>query len=207
MKATTRRAEVWMRVTTLVLGLLIARTAFGQTMVTADTLGKGKIAGFAAVNALAVKDFTTLGLSMAQIWYGVNNRTDAFAGISDTVVFGQHQAALMAGGNLNLLKSKQVSVSTFHAVSAPFTRRTDACRAMWFASVVASRSFGKLTAYTGYSANIPLGNTADKLFTPAETVHNLPLGVFIPKGKWGYFVEYNYGPKVQAFGLGISFAP
>ena len=182
-------------------------SAQGQTMVTADTLGKGKFAGFAAINALAVKDFTTLGLSMAQAWYGVSNRADIFMGMSDTAVYGQHQAALMAGTNLNLLKSKLVSVSTFHAVSAPLTRRADACNALWFASVVASRNLGKLTAYTGYSANIPLHNTADKLFTPAKTVHNLPMGVFIPKGKWGYFVEYNYGPKVQAFGIGISFAP
>ena len=182
-------------------------SAQGQTMVTAETLGKGKVAGFAAINALAVKDFTTLGLAMAQVWYGASNRADVFAGLSDTAVYGQHQAALMAGTNINLLKSKQVSVSTFHAVSAPLTRRADACRALWFASAVASRNFGKLTAYTGYSANIPLGSAADKLFTPAQTVHNLPLGIFIPKGKWGYFVEYNYGPKVQAFGLGISFAP
>jgi len=185
----------------------LAFSALGQTMVTAETLGKGKVAGFAAINALAVKDFTTLGLSMAQVWYGVSGRTDVFAGMSDTVVFGQHQAALMAGGNLNLLKSKQVSISTFHAFSAPLTRRADACHALWFASIVASRNLGKFTAYTGYSANLPLGNANDKLFTPAETVHNLPLGVFIPKGKWGIFVEYNYGPKVQGLGLGISFAP
>ena len=187
--------------------LVLAAAAPAQTLVTADTLGQGKFSGFAATNALRVKGFTTLGLSMAQVWYGDTDRADVFAGASDTVAFGQHQAALMAGGNLNLLKTKQVSVSTFHALSVPLTRREDACGLSWFAAVVASRSFGKLTAYTGYSATIPLGNTADKLFTPAQTVHNVPLGVFIPKGKWGLFVEYDYGPRVQAVGVGMSFTP
>ena len=187
--------------------LLSLPPAFSQVLVTADTLGQGKLAGFAATSALRVKGFTTLGLSMAQVWYGASNRADVFAGASDTAVYGQHQAALMAGGNLNLLKTKLVSVSTFHALSVPLTRREDACGLSWFASVVASRSLGRVTAYTGYSANLPLGNTADKLFTPAQPVHNLPFGVFIPKGRWGLFVEYDYGPRVQAVGLGVSFTP
>lgn len=186
---------------------LSAVPGLGQTLVTADTLGQGKLAGFAATSALRVKGFTTLGLSMAQVWYGATNRADVFAGASDTAVYGQHQTALMAGGNLNLVKTKLVSISTFHAVSVPLTRREDACGLSWFAAVVASRSLGKITAYTGYSANLPLGSTADKLFTPARTVHNLPFGVFIPKGKWGLFVEYDYGPRVQAVGLGMSFTP
>jgi len=144
---------------------------------------------------------------MGQMWYGLTNKADVFAGASDTAVFGKHQAAAMLGGNINLLKSKAISISTFQVLFIPLNRRADACSTLWFAAFIASKNFGKVTGYTGYSANIPIGNTADKLFTPAKTVHNLPIGIFIPKGKWGYFVEYNYGPQVQTLGVGVSFAP
>lgn len=209
MKASTFRAEVSLRIVAIILALIIIgalKTACGQTMVTAETLGKGKISYFAVANALCVKDFTTLGLSMGQVWYGVNNRIDVFGGVSDTAVFGEHQIAGMAGGNINLLKTKAVAISTFHTLSAPMNRRADGSP-LWFAAVVASRNIGKVVGYTGYSASVPLGNSADKLFTPASTVHNIPLGVAIPKGKYLVFVEYNFGRLVQTFGIGVSFTP
>lgn len=208
MKSTTVRGEIALRIVGLVIGIIVilAMQAHCQTMVTAETLGKGKTALFGATNALYVKGFTTLGLSMGQVWYGTTNRIDVFGGVSDTAVFGQHQVAGMAGGNINLLKSKTVSVSTFHTISVPVNRRADGSL-LWFASLVASRNIGKVVGYTGYSANIPLGESADKLFTPASAVHNIPLGVAIPKGKYLVFVEYNNGRQVQTFGIGISFTP
>jgi len=197
-----------LKVTGLIFGQIIIFSLFGhcQTMVTAETLGKGKVAGFAATNALVVKDFTTLSLSMEQVWYGLNNKVDVFAGASDTAVFGKHQLAIMTGGNVNLLKSKAVSVSTFHTLSVPVNRRADGSPLL-FASLVASRNIGKIVGYTGYSANVPLGNGADKLFTPADVVHNIPIGIAIPKGKWMCFVEYNFGKTVQTVGIGISWTP
>jgi hypothetical protein len=209
MKVSTVRAEVLLRAIAIVLALIIIgalKTACGQTMVTAETLGKGKVSYFAATNALVVKDFTTLSLSMGQIWYGLNNKMDIFAGVSDTAVFGKHQLAMMTGGNINLLKSKVVSVSTFHTLSIPMNRRADGSP-LWFASIVASRNIGKVVGYTGYSANIPLGNSADKLFTSANVTHNIPIGLAIPKGKWMWFVEYNFGKTTQAAGVGISWTP
>lgn len=208
MKTNTVPGEITLRIIGLVLGLIIilALNADCQTMVTAETLGKGKVAGFAATNALVVKDFTTLSLSMGQMWYGMNNKVDVFAGASDTGVFGKHQLAIMTGGNINLLKSKAVSVSTFHTLSVPVTRRADGSP-LWFASLVASRNIGKVVGYTGYSANVPLGNGVDKLFTPADTVHNIPIGIAIPQGKWMWFVEYNFGKTVQTAGIGISWTP
>ncbi len=209
MKSNTVRGEILLRAIAIILALIIIgafKIANGQTMVTADTSGKGKVSYFTATNALAVKDFTTLSLSMGQVWYGVNNRVDVFAGVSDTAVFGKHQVAAMIGGNINLLKSKTVSVSTFHALSAPVTRR-DEGSPLWFASVVASRNIGKVVGYTGYSANVPLGNSANKLFTPTGIVHNIPVGIAIPKGKWMWFVEYNFGKTTQTAGIGISFTP
>lgn len=209
MKVSTVRAEVLLRVIAIVLALIIIgamKTVCGQTMVTGETIGKGKISYFTATNALVVKDFTTLSLSMGQVWYGVNNRVDVFAGASDTAVFGKHQIAMMTGANINLLKSKGVSLSTFHALSVPVTRRAEGTP-LWFASIVASRNIGKVVGYTGYSANIPIGDSTDKLFTPANVVHNVPIGIAIPKGKWMIFVEYNFGKTVQTAGIGISFTP
>ncbi len=208
-KASTFRAEVSLRIVAIILALIIIgalKTACGQTMVTAETLGKGKVSYFAAANALRVKDIATLSLSMGQVWYGATDKVDVFGGISDTTAFGQHQFAGMAGANINLLKTKAVAISTFHTLSAPMNRRADGSP-LWFAALVASRNFGKLAGYTGYSANIPLGNTADKLFTPADVVHNIPVGLAIPKGKWMWFVEYNFGKTTQAFGLGLSWTP
>ena len=200
--------EKALKVIGLIFGILIIFSLFGhcQTMVTADTLGKGKVAGFAASNALIVKDFTTLSLSMGQVWYGANNRVDVFAGVSDTAVFGKHQFATMVGTNINLLKSKAVSISTFHTLSVPMNRRADGTP-LWFASAVVSRNIGKVVGYTGYSANVPIGGSADKLFTPANVVHNIPVGIAIPKGKWIWFVEYNFGKTLQTAGVGISWTP
>ncbi len=208
MKSTTIRGEITLRITGLVFGLIIilAMQAHCQTMVTGETLGKGKVALFGATNALHVKDFTTLGLSMGQVWYGVTNRIDMFGGISDTAVYGQHQLAAMAGGSINLLKTKQVSVATFHALSVPVNRREDGSP-QWFASLVASRNIGKVVGYTGYSTNIPLGHSEGKLFTSANVVHNIPIGIAIPRGKWMWFVEYNFGKTTQTFGLGLSWTP
>ena len=208
MKSSTVCGEIALRIIGLVLGLIIilAANAHCQIMVTGETLGKGKISYFAAANALRVKDIATLSLSMGQVWYGATDKVDVFGGISDTTAFGQHQFAGMAGANINLLKTKAVAISTFHTLSAPMNRRADGSP-LWFAAVVASRNIGKVVGYTGYSASVPLGNSADKLFTPASTVHNIPLGVAIPKGKYLVFVEYNFGRRVQTFGIGISFTP
>ena len=209
MKSNTVRGEILLRVIAIILALIIIgtmKTACGQTMVIAETIGKDKISYFVATNALVVKDFTTLSLSMGQVWYGLNNKVDVFAGASDTAVFGKHQMAGMFGSNINLLKIKNVSISTFHTLSVPVTRRAEGTP-LWFASVIASRNIGKVVGYTGYSANIPLGNSADKLFTPASPVYNLPVGIAVPKGKYLVFVEYNFGKQVQTVGIGISWTP
>lgn len=192
------------KIALMLIGLTL--NAHCQTMVTGETIGKGKTALFGATNALRVKDFTTLGLSMGQVWYGATNRIDVFGGISDTAVYGQHQFAAMTGTNLNLLKSKAVAVSTFHALLVPMNRRAEG-NPLWFAAIVASRNIGKVVGYTGYSANVPLGNSANKLFTPPDAVHNVPIGIAIPQGKRMWFVEYNFGKTTQTFGLGLSWTP
>ncbi len=185
--------------------LLLVTDAFGQTQVTADTMGKGNDAMFISSNALVVKDYGTLTVTTLQYWRGLTNRVDAFAGITLTTAFGQQQASVTGGANINLLKTKLVSVSAFNTLATPLHRRQDASAATWFAAGVVSHDFHVATLYTGYSATVPIGHTADKLFTPPSVVHNVPVGIAIPKGKLLVFVEYNFGKAVQTAGLGVAY--
>lgn len=205
MKISIVRAEVLLRVTAIVLALML-KTASGQTMATADTLGKGELAYFATTNALIVKDFTTLNITIVQGCYGLNNRADIFVGASDTTVFGKHQVAGIFGSNITMLKSSVLSISTLHTLSVPITRRAEGTP-LWLASLIASRNMGKIVGYVGYSANVPIGKTVGKLFTPADVIHNIPIGIAIPKGKWIWLAEYNFGKTVQTVGIGISWTP
>lgn len=188
---------------TAALGLAIPAGA--QVQVIADTMGKGKVAGFVTTNAIAVKDFTTLSFSGAQAWYGLARRADVFAGASETVALGQKQTTLGFGGNVNLLKSRMFSLSTFQAFTVPLNRRADASGALWLTSLVASKDLKKLIPYVGYAVTIPLGQCKDKLFTPPEPAHNIPVGLAIPAGKLLIFVEYNFGKKQQIAGVGIAY--
>ena len=181
--------------------------ANAQTMVTGDTMGKNKAALFASSNALVVKDYTTLTATTVQYWRGITNRVDAFAGVTLTTALGQQQAGITGGANINLAKTKLVSVSLFNTLSTPLHRRQDASAATWFAAGVVSHTFGKdgPTTYSGFSATVPIGHTADKLFTPPSVIYNVPVGVAIPKGKLLFFVEYDLGRKVQTGGLGVAY--
>jgi hypothetical protein len=181
--------------------------ANAQTMVTGDTMGRGKDAMFVSVNALAVKDFTVLTSSTLQYWRGLTNRIDAFAGITATTALGQEQTGVTAGANVNLAKTKLASVSAFNTLTTPLQRRQDASAAIWFAAGVISHTFGKdgPSVYSGFSATVPVGHTADKLFTPASALYNIPVGVAIPKGKWLIFVEYDFGRTLQTGGLGVAY--
>jgi len=186
--------------------------AHAQTLTTAETLGKGKSSVLVASNAIIVKDFTTLSYSFAQGVYGVGNKVDAYGGVGITTAFGQAQASLTGGANINLLKSKKVSMSTFNLLTIPLNRRVDAATVTWFTAVVASRDLHLkklgLVGYTGYSVTVPVGhNLADKLFTPPSPVYNIPIGVLIPKGKFGLFVEGDYGRQVKTVSVGLAYNP
>ncbi|MCL5667067.1 MAG: hypothetical protein M1383_04835 [Patescibacteria group bacterium] len=188
---------------TMVL-LALTMLANAQTLITADTMGKGKTAAFVSANALMVKDFTTQTFSTAQVWRGVTDRIDVFGGVSETTALGQAQTAISGGANINLLKTKLMNISTFQTVSTPLNRRKDAAAAIWFVAGVVSHDFHAATLYGGYSATVPLGHAADKLFTPPGVVHNWPIGIAIPKGKFLVFAEYNFGKQVQTGGLGVA---
>lgn len=173
--------------------------------VVADTMGKGKIAAFVSANAVVMKDFTTASFSNAQLWYGLTNRVDAFVGASEITLLGQEQTAVTIGGNVNLFKSKILSLSSFNTLSAPVNHRADACGTIWFTALVVSKDFKKLIPYGGYAVTVPLGQVEGKLFTPPKLTHNFPLGVMIPKGKFAFFAEYNFGRQQQIGGLAVAY--
>jgi hypothetical protein len=191
--------------TMLFAGLAILANA--QTMVTGDTLGKDKASLFVSSNALVVKDFTVLTASTLQYWRGVTNRVDAFAGATLTTALGQKQAGITGGANINLAKTKQLSVSMFNSLSTPLHRRRDSSAVICFAAGVVSHTFSKdgPSVYSGFSATVPVGHTANKLFTPASALYNIPVGLAIPKGKWLIFVEYDFGRTLQTGGLGSAY--
>lgn len=181
--------------------------AHSQTLNIAETNGKGKVGMFAASSVLLIRNFTTADYSFAYGVYGINKRTDLYAGVTQTTLIGHTQLATSGGANVNLLKKKGVSLSDYAILSIPLNQRSDSSRLLLFNAVIASRPIGKVTPYVGYSATLPLGNTRDKLFTPASVVHNVPVGIMIPKGKFAYFAEYNFGGAVKTAGFGVAFTP
>jgi len=199
--------------TKLILSFMgLAMFAQAQTLTTAETIGKGKSSVLLASSALVVKDFTTLSFSFVQGVYGVHPKVDLYGGVNVTTALGQAQTSVTGGANINLLKSKVVSVSAFNLLTTPVNRRSDASAATWFLAAVVSRDLHVsklgLTGYAGYSATVPLGRKLeDKLFTPPSPVYNLPVGVVIPKGKFAIFAEYNYGRTVKAASLGLAYNP
>jgi hypothetical protein len=194
-------------ITLAVLILVFAFEADTQTLNTADTSGKGKAGIFVSSNALFLRDFTVANYSFAYGTYGINNRVDLYGGVSTTTLLGQTQVSAGGGANMNIVKTKLFSVSDYVIASTPITHRADGCGLVVFNSVIVSKSLGKVTPYSGFSATIPLGDIQNKLFTGASTTYNVPVGIMIPKGKFAYFAEYNFGRAVKTVSVGVAFTP
>jgi hypothetical protein len=195
-----------------ITAMLFSDVVMGQTLTTAETLGKGNESLFFAGNALIVKDFTTCAYNYGQFLYGLTNRIDLYSGIGATTGLGQTQWSAILGPNVNLVKSKIVSVSNYTTINTGLNNRSQSCPAWVFNSIVVSKNF-KLrkqtyTGYSGYSFLVPLGHDkSDKLFTPPKTCKNIPMGLAIPVGKQFLFVEYNYGRDQQMVSLGLAITP
>jgi hypothetical protein len=194
----------------IMLAVISVLATAGQTMNIANTVGAGKKGVFGSSNTLVMKNFTTTPFTFGSVYYGANDRVDIYAGASTTTVLGQTQNAVFGGANVTVFKSRFVSGSSYTLVSTPLNKRGDASPATVFTAAIVSKTISetsKVIPYTGYSATIPIGNAEGKLFTAPSTVHNIPVGLMIPKGKMSYFVEYNYGRTVQTVGIGVSFTP
>jgi len=206
----TKKLEEKKMMNFIVLTSFFVLSLTAQTLNIANTVGAGKQGGFASSNILVVKDFTTLPYSFGSFYYGLSDRVDLYAGASTTTVLGQTQNAVFGGANVNVLKTRYVRGSSYTLVSTPLNKRDMATGATVFTAAILSKTItetSKFVPYVGYSTTIPIGNAQDKLFTASSTVHNIPVGLMIPKGKMAYFVEYNYGPAVQSVGIGVSFTP
>ncbi len=186
-------------------------TAFGQTLTTAETIGKDKIAFFVATNGLIANDFTTLHYGYTQILYGVGSRVDLYAGAGIITAFGRSQINATVGANVNLW-NRGVAVSNFNLFTTGLTKREDSSNLLWFNSTIVSKNLKiaekPFTFYSGYSFLAPFGpDKTTKLFTPPRITKTVPLGMMLPIKKTAIFVEYNYGKKLQAASLGVSYTP
>ena len=185
-------------------------TLQAQTLNVARTLGKGNTGALVAANALIVEDFSTLGFSFFQVAHGVTERVDLYVGVGGIGVFGEFQSSVTVGANVNLLTSRVVDISSYNLFTTPLNRRNEGASLLWFNSTIVSKEVKVGTAswsiYTGYNLTIPIDEArGEKLFTPPDTQHNVPFGVLIPAGRFGIFVEYDWGPETQIVGVGLAF--
>jgi hypothetical protein len=191
----------------LAMLVLITGTLSAQTFNTADTLPQGKWSFYATGSGLFQSGVKGLTYSFGGAAYGLG-RADLMAGVNLYTIEGQKQLGVFGGGNLNLLKTKHLSVSTLNLLYTPINRRGDGVPMNWFGGVLVSHTLRGQTFYTGYTAFYSFGQKArGRVFTSPDPVHLVPIGVFIPKGKLGYYVEFNVGPQMSSFGLGVSFTP
>lgn len=190
----------------IVVLAMVSFVGFGQTLNVAKTGGKGKVCGFVGTNALFIRDLTTAAYTYVELCYGVTDRVDVYVGGSSTTLFGQTQNAANVGWNANLF-NKWVSVSNFTLVSSPLNKRQDSSEVAVFSAIVVSKDLGWFTPYSGFSALAPLGDRQNKQFSSATTTYNVPVGVMIPKGKFAYFAEYNFGGAVKIVGFGVAYTP
>lgn len=193
------------------IAFAFSMVAHGQTLTTAETIGKGKVVYFAASNALVAKDFTTLHYGYGQIVYGVSRRIDLYAGPGIVTAFGRSHANATAGANVNLW-NRGVAVSSFNLFTTGIAHRSEAANLLWFNSTIASKNFKigekTLTGYSGYSFLAPFGPEKEtKLFTPPELTKTVPFGIVVPLKKTAVFFEYNYGRKLQSASIGLAFTP
>jgi hypothetical protein len=192
-----------MRSAPFVLFALMAASAQAQVLTPADTLGKGRQAAMLSENAL-VLDGTQLNVAYAMYIRGLADGADVYVSVGETHLLGEHQAFVGVGGNAHLGKIAGNSISLFSIVSAPLTGRRTGSAWLVNPAIVVSRPLnGKITAYSGLNALIPVGSHSSRFFTPPETELNVPAGVSILLGDWGLAIEADVG-KLRALGLALS---
>ena len=186
---------------------VLSGIANAQVLTTAVTGGKGNSALLISPNGL-FPDGLNLFNGYVQYSRGLTDRFDGYAAYGNITALGQTQHYVGVGGNLNLVNSKAVctpyDISWFNMVTVPVSRRTDASSVLWNSAIVVSFPIGPVTAYTGINGVIPIGDVAGgKLFTPGESLFNIPIGISKSVGRWTLFVEGDPGNNLKSFGVGI----
>ena len=200
-----------MKILKFVTALLIALFIFSnivhaQVLTTAATGGKGNSAILISPNGL-FPDGLNLFNGYVQYSRGVTDRFDAYATYGNITALGQTQHYVGVGGNLNLVSGVAGAlpdISWFNVVTVPVSRRDNASSVLWNSAIVASFPIGPVTAYTGINGVIPIGDVGGgKLFTPGESLFNVPIGVSKSFGRWTLFVEADPGNNLKSAGVGV----
>lgn len=191
----------------LVLGLF--SLAHAQPLATGESGGKGNSAILLSANGLYPEGLTLTNIYFNYI-YGLTDRIDLSAIYGNISAMGEGQHYIGFGWNANLVKRSKafVDVSFFNTVTVPLNRRNEASKVLMTPALVVSRPVKitghSLTLYSGLNYLVPIGSVEAKLFTPPETLFNVPIGVSIPlDDKWIFSGEADLGPNLKALGIAI----
>ncbi len=185
------------------LAIYTCGIAGAQVLTTAETLGKGRQAVMFSENRLFVGG-DKLNIAYVQYVRGLTKRFDLYVSLGETRIFGENQAWLGLGGNLNLFRVEKVNVSIFNIFSVPVHRRSEASTVLLNSAIVVSRNITERFAlYSGVNSLWPIGAKERGLFTPATKKINVPLGTAVFLGKWGIFAESDLG-RLKAVGIGVA---
>ena len=191
------------------LALALPAAARAQVLATAETGGKGSKGLLVTASGLAPEGLRLFN-AYAEFGYGLTDRIDALVGYGNISALGRTQHYALAGGNFRISKREHtfVDLSSFDVVAVPFTKRREGSTALLTAALVASRPV-KLgaktwTPYSGVNFTVPIGAIRDKLFSPPETLVNVPIGISTGIGKkWVFYGEVDAGPNLKAAGVGL----
>lgn len=193
----------------ILLGFVFVGNVGAQVLATGETGGKGGQAVFLTANGLYPEGLSLFNANV-QYSFGLTDKVDVVAIYGNISALGENQHYAGFGWNVNLLKRNQalVDVSFFNTVTFPVSRRSESSTVLLTPALVVSRPVtiaGRTVAiYTGLNSVVPIGNIQDKLFTPPETLLNVPAGVSVVLSKkWVTYVEYDYGSNLSSVGVGI----
>lgn len=193
----------------LLLGAFLTSSVSAQVLATGETGGKGNQAIFLSANNIVPEGLSLLNV-YGQYVYGVTDRLDVGPVYGNISALGRTQHYVGINWNLTLLRRKQafVDVSFFGVATVPLNKRSEASTVFTAPAIVVSRPVtvkGRpVSFYSGFNANTPIGQRADKLFTPSEMVWNIPAGFSTAvSGKWIICAEVDINNNLNAFGIGL----
>ncbi|OGN08402.1 MAG: hypothetical protein A3J46_06760 [Candidatus Yanofskybacteria bacterium RIFCSPHIGHO2_02_FULL_41_11] len=193
----------------LVSMLAVSSSVSAQVLVTGETGGKGNQAVLFSANGIFPEGLELVSV-YGQYIYGVTDRLDFGPVYGHITALGRTQHYIGTGWNLALFRRKKafVDVSFFGVATFPLNKRSEASTVLTAPSLVVSRPItlnGKsVSLYTGVSTLVPIGQTLDTLFTPPETVWNVPLGFStVLNDGWSLYAEVDVHPTFKAVGIGL----
>lgn len=191
------------------IGILLSNRASAQVLVTGETGGKGGRAVFLSANGLFPEGLELFNV-YGQLAYGLTNNLDGMVVYGNISALGETQHYVGFGWNMTLIRRSQafVDVSFFNVTTMPLHRRGEASTVLTTPALVVSRPITvggrSLGLYTGLNATVPIGQVKGKLFTPPETLWNVPIGVSTTfAGNWSLYVETDIGPNLKTVGIGV----